>query len=189
MSIPGLSRYQRRRAAGLFDNLPADRVGIAMMWLERFRRRWGKGIPQWRLAILIGQAKRLALHPPSSEWGRSMLAKRGGLAVQRKYWQRGQNPTEKATRIRLVKQKAAKAKQAEELKVKEAQEAQEKTRFLTSPWISPPEAVASAHQPIIARTRPNLRPPPSPQARALHKQLDPPNCRCYYCAWPDYDEP
>jgi hypothetical protein len=39
----------------------------------------------WLRAILMGQAKRLALNPPTSEWGRSMLAKRGGYAVQQKY--------------------------------------------------------------------------------------------------------
>jgi hypothetical protein len=39
----------------------------------------------WRYAILVGQAKRLALNPPDSAWGHKMLAKRGGLAVQMQY--------------------------------------------------------------------------------------------------------
>src|SRR6266581_6418627 len=124
MRIWTLKKYQQRVKGGLFSDLPQHVRDRASRLLAGFRERWRGNLPQWRLAILVGQAKRLALHPPTSEWGRSMLAKRGGLAVQRKYWQRGQNPTEKATRIRLVKQKAAKAKQAEELKVKEAQEAQ-----------------------------------------------------------------
>ena len=190
MRIAGLSKFQRRHTAGMFDNLPPERIGIAMMWLDRFRRKWGKDLPQWRLAILIGQAKRLALNPPNSQWGRSMLAKRGGHAVQQKYWERGQRPTEKATWMRLIKQKAAKAKQADELEARETEEAKDKARFLTSPWgLTPPPAVTKAHEPILARTRPNLPPPPSPEARALHKQLDPPGCRCYYCAWPNHVEP
>ena len=189
MSIPGLSNYQRRHTNGPFDNLPADRRGLALLWLEKFKRRWGKDLPQWRLAILIGQAKRLALHPPSSQWGRSMHGKRGGHAVQRKYWLRGQHPTEKATRIRLLKQEGAKTKKMEDLRAEEAKEAEERVRHKIFPWITPPPAVAKAHEWIIARQRPNLKPPPSPEARALHKQLDPPGCRCYYCAWPDYIEP
>ena len=64
-----------------------------------------------RLINLLGDlpswwgAKRLALNPPTSAWGRSMLAKRGGLAVQRKYLLEGRHPTEKATQVRLAKQR------------------------------------------------------------------------------------
>ena len=49
----------------------------------------------------MGQAKRLALNPPTSEWGRCMLAKRGGYAVQRRYQYEGRHPTAKATQVRV----------------------------------------------------------------------------------------
>jgi hypothetical protein len=189
MRIDALKNYQRRHTGGPFDSLPAHLRTSAMRWLECFRKRWGKDLPQWRLAILIGQAKRLALHPPTPQWGRSMHGKKGGHAVQREYWLRGRNPTEKATRIRIIKRRVAKEKEAEALKAKETQEAQERVRHLTFPWLTPPEAVTRAHQPLTSASRPNLRPPPSPEARALHKQFDPPGCRCYYCAWPNHDEP
>jgi hypothetical protein len=45
-----------------------------------------------------------SLNPPTSGWGRSMHAKRGGLAVQRKYWLEGRHPTEPAIRARLSKE-------------------------------------------------------------------------------------
>ena len=59
----------------------------AWRWLGKFDAKWGRNLPRWRRAILIGQAKRLALMSAeeSSAWGHSMLAKRGGHAVQRKY--------------------------------------------------------------------------------------------------------
>ena len=58
---------------------------------------------------MVGQAKRLALNPPNSAWGRSMHAKRGGLAVQRRYWLEGRHPTTHATSVRLGKQERKKA--------------------------------------------------------------------------------
>jgi hypothetical protein len=67
----------------------------------------------WRFAILVGQAKWLALNPPDSAWGRLMLAKRGGHAVQRKFIVEGRHPTKLATRIRVLKQVRAKKAQAE----------------------------------------------------------------------------
>ena len=51
---------------------------------------------------------RLALNPPTSSWGRSMLAKRGGLAVQRRYRLEGRDATARATRCRVIKQSARK---------------------------------------------------------------------------------
>jgi integrase len=47
-------------------------------------------------------------NPPTSAWGRSMLAKRGGLAVQRRYRLEGRDATARATRCRIVKQNATK---------------------------------------------------------------------------------
>lgn len=72
-----------------------------MALLTKFQRRWQGDLPGWRLGILIGQARRLALNPPTAAWGRSMLAKRGGYAVQRAYRAEGRHPTAKATRARL----------------------------------------------------------------------------------------
>jgi hypothetical protein len=51
----------------------------------------------------VGQAKRLALNPPDPDWGRGMLATRGGLAVQEKYKREGVSPTAKATAARRSK--------------------------------------------------------------------------------------
>jgi hypothetical protein len=103
MKIAALAKYRRRRAAGYFQDLAPGVRAMAHRWLDRFRRRWRGDLPGWRLAILVGQARRLALNPPSSAWGRSMLAKRGGLAVQRKYRLEGRHPTARATRCRLQK--------------------------------------------------------------------------------------
>jgi hypothetical protein len=66
-------------------------------------KKWGNDLPPWRYAILVGQAKRLALNPPDSAWGRSMLAKRGGKAVQIDYRLAGRNPTANATAARRKK--------------------------------------------------------------------------------------
>lgn len=99
MRIAGLKKYQRRDNGG-FDDLPWPVRQQAWAWLWHFYKRWRGDLPQWRRAILQGQARRLALNPPSSEWGRSMLAKRGGRAVQRKYLYEGRQPTQAATRTR-----------------------------------------------------------------------------------------
>ena len=47
--------------------------------------------------------------PPvgTSDWGRSQLARRGGLAAQRRYRAEGRCPTEAATRARLERQRRA----------------------------------------------------------------------------------
>jgi hypothetical protein len=183
--IEGLAKYQRKRQNGYFGDLPPHLRSVAAKWLKHFVLRWGNNLPQWRFAILVGQAKRLALHPPSSSWGRSMHAKRGGFAVQRRYRAEGRNPTQKATRVRLFQQKAEKARRERTRALQE----RKRRQLPTCPWDFPPEAVVKANQWIILADRPNLRPPPSPEARALHKQLDLPGCRCYYCAWPNHDEP
>src|SRR5215813_9011593 len=91
--IPGLTKYQGRNPRGYFADLPWDARQRAQRWLWLFRERWGNDLPQWRFAILVGQAKRLALNPPTSAWGRSMHAKRGGKAVQRRYRAEGRHAT------------------------------------------------------------------------------------------------
>ena len=77
MKIIALAKYRGRNPKGYCNR--------AFQWLYRLASKWGRDLPAWRFAILVGQAKRLALNPPTSAWGQSMLAKRGGLAVQRKY--------------------------------------------------------------------------------------------------------
>ena len=113
MRIYQLDRYRDRNPNGYFNDLPLDVRISATQWLDGFCKKWAGNLPPWRFAILVGQAKRLALHPPTSSWGRSMLAKRGGLALQRKLRLEGKHPTVYATRCRLLKQNARKRALAE----------------------------------------------------------------------------
>jgi len=108
MQITGLKKYQGRRGAGL-DDLPWAIRQRTQDWLWHVYKRWRGDLPQWRRAILKGQARRLALNPPSSEWGRSMLAKRGGYAVQRMYQLEGRHPTAAATKTRQIIRRARKS--------------------------------------------------------------------------------
>lgn len=102
MRIKSLRKYNGRNPNGYFDDLPPQARVAAWRWLGKFETKWGRNMPRWRRAILIGQAKRLALMSGEerSAWGRAMLAKRGGRAVQRKYAVEGRNPTAAATRAR-----------------------------------------------------------------------------------------
>lgn len=113
MKIAALSEYRRRRRSGYFQDVAPGVRALAHRWLHRFCKRWRGDLPGWRLAILVGQARRLTLNPPTSAWGRRMRAKKGGLAVQRKYRLEGRHPTERATRIRLQKLVAKKRAEAE----------------------------------------------------------------------------
>jgi hypothetical protein len=102
-AIPGLKDYQGRNPDGYFQHLAWPVRQQAYQWLHHFceRARRQRGwVPLWLFAIYVGQAKRLAQNPPTSEWGRSMHAKRGGLAVQRRYRREGRAPTECATDAR-----------------------------------------------------------------------------------------
>jgi len=108
MKIATLEKYRGRYPKGYFQDLPRQTQYEAYWWLDRFVKRWRGNLPSWRFAILVGQARRLALNPPTSTWGRSMLAKRGGLAVQRKYLIEGKHATRQATQARLAKQKGKK---------------------------------------------------------------------------------
>ena len=103
MKIAALEKYRNRNPRGYFEYLPWEVRNRAHQWPFRLCSKWDRDLPAWRFAILVGQAKRLALNPPTSAWGRSMLAKRGGLAVRRKYRVEGREPTRKATKIRLAK--------------------------------------------------------------------------------------
>src|ERR1700682_737151 len=113
MRVTQLDSCRRRNPNGYFDDLPLDVCISATQWLDHFCKRWAGDLPPWRFAILVGQSKRLALHPPTSSWGRSMLAQRRGLALQRKLRLEGKHPTAHATRCRVLKQNAKKRALAE----------------------------------------------------------------------------
>jgi len=116
MRITQLDGYRHRDRAGHFQDLQPAIRAAANRWLHRFctrRRARGLAIEPWLFAIYCGQARRLALNPPTSAWGRSMLAKRGGLALQRKLRMEGKHPTAHATRCRLRKLDAMKRAEAE----------------------------------------------------------------------------
>src|SRR5271156_4618926 len=88
MQISALKKYRGRNPRGYFQDLPWEVRRRASNWLHRLMQkcRAERGtVPQWLFAIYVGQARRLAVNPPTPAWGRSMLAKRGGLAVQRQY--------------------------------------------------------------------------------------------------------
>jgi hypothetical protein len=125
MRIESLRKYNGRNANGYFNDLPPHSRLAAWRWLAKFEARWGRNLPRWRRAILIGQAKRLALMSAEerSTWGRSMLGKRGGKAVQRKYAAESQNPTAAATRARayrVQRRKKSAAEGAERRKIQAA---------------------------------------------------------------------
>jgi hypothetical protein len=108
MRIESLLKYSGKNPNGYFNDLPPQARMAAWRWLGRLqenRRRKGKATPQWVRALLVGQAKRLALMSDAerSAWGRSMLAKRGGHAVQRRYVAEDRNPTAAATRARTYR--------------------------------------------------------------------------------------
>lgn len=122
MRIPKLDRYRHKTGLCYFQDLPSDIRQHAYQWLDRFikRREATHGsVPGWLFAIYVGQAKRLALSPPTSAWGRSMLAKRGGLAVQRRYRLEGRDATGRATRCRVIKQNTGK-RAREEAKLRDS---------------------------------------------------------------------
>ena len=111
MRITNLDRYRHKTGLSYFQDLPWEARQRAYQWLDRFiKRREAShgGVPGWLFANYCGQAKRLALNPPTSSWGRSMLAKRGGLSVQRRYRVEGCDATARATRSRVIKQNARK---------------------------------------------------------------------------------
>jgi hypothetical protein len=114
--IEALKQFRNRCS---IDELPGPLRFRAYQWLSRLiaqAKSRGRPLQSWYLAILRGQAKRLALNPPTSEWGRSMMAKKGGYAVQRRYKVEGRNPTVRATHMSKMIRKARKLRhgQAEE---------------------------------------------------------------------------
>jgi hypothetical protein len=68
----------------MFEGLSPQQEQEASRLLGKFLRRH-PDCPRWLYPILVGNARRLAINPPSSAWGRSMRAKKGGYATQRRY--------------------------------------------------------------------------------------------------------
>ena len=92
---PLFRRRSSTKRTQLFDDLPRDVQLEAIRRYKHMTEKWGRDLPGWRRAILIGQAKRWAMtsEEERSQWGRSMLAKRGGYAVQRLYRSQGRTGT------------------------------------------------------------------------------------------------
>ena len=86
-----------------FSDLPYEAQQRAQRLLWKWCQKWGTDLPPWRLAILVARARRLALHPLDSAWGKRMRCRRGGLASQKDYRLRGIDPTAKATAARRRK--------------------------------------------------------------------------------------
>jgi hypothetical protein len=89
--IEELQHYRNRPS---IDELPSPLRLRARQWwndLVAQARKRGRRLDSWYVAILWGQAKRLARTTPEerTKWGRSMHSRRGGLAVQRKYREEG----------------------------------------------------------------------------------------------------
>jgi hypothetical protein len=111
MRIEGLRKFRGRNPRGYFEDLPWEAKRRARELLHRFCERWRGNLPKWRFAILVGQAKRLARTTPEerSAWGRKMLAKRGGYAVQRRYRAEGRvgklHPAHHAARVSASKRR------------------------------------------------------------------------------------
>ena len=120
MKIAHFARRPRRYKKHQFDDLPLEERWRAEGWLGEFCRRWKGDLPTWRLAILAGQARRLARTSPEqrSQWGRTMLAKRGGYAVQRSYVVKGRtgakHPAHRAARVSASRRRLRKEERVRE---------------------------------------------------------------------------
>jgi hypothetical protein len=85
-NVPALkARKSPRNPAGPFADLTWEQRKAAEAWLYKFCARWGSDLPNWRRAILIGTAKRLALHPPKYHFGHFLHTRLCSNAYVRKY--------------------------------------------------------------------------------------------------------
>lgn len=78
--------------ADSFADLPPLQRAKAEEKFKELCEKWKSDLPSWRRAILAGVARRLALHPPDSEWGKRMRRIKGGVNGQRKYRERRWHP-------------------------------------------------------------------------------------------------
>ena len=85
-NVPALkARRSPRTPGGPFAELTWSQQRAAEAWLYKFCQRWGSDLPSWRRAILIGTAKRLALHPPAANFGNVLHAYWGAKVNARKH--------------------------------------------------------------------------------------------------------
>jgi len=175
MRIDSLSGYPKRERGDYFSDLGPAVRRRAEEWLSKFRGRWAWNLPNWRLAILVGQSRRLALHPPDSAWGRSMLATRGGHALQRR--RRAEKQYQRETSALGVAAQTSSRNVVPARPNSGEKRVRNYRRRQALPLIAVPRDPA---RPLIDT------PAPSARAHRLHKLLDPPWCRCCYCVWPNH---
>ncbi len=114
MRIDGFVRQPRRFEKDLFDDLvPVLRSKAEALLAEFCRKhRLRLASERWLYPVLIGQARRLAVNPPTSAWGRSMLSRLGGQRVQQLYREQGRtgrdHPAHKAARISANRRRSRK---------------------------------------------------------------------------------
>ena len=73
-----------RTKGGPFSELTWEQQRVAEQWLWKFCKRWEGNLPNWRRAILIGVAKRLAVNPPVAKFARSLRGHHGAGILVRK---------------------------------------------------------------------------------------------------------
>lgn len=96
--------------AGPFASLTWEQQRVAEQWLWKFCKRWEGNLPNWRRAILIGVAKRLAVNPPASNFAQSLFAHHGARSLARCVRNRGiahpgivaMHARRKANRLRVL---------------------------------------------------------------------------------------
>ncbi len=122
MRIEGLKKYRGRNPQGYFQDLPWEVKNRAFNWLHHLKQKGKRErgyVPRWLFALYVGQAKRLAVQTRDelSAWGKRMIGKRGGFAVQRLYRSQGRtgpyHPAQKAWRISVSRRKWRKRQKAE----------------------------------------------------------------------------
>jgi hypothetical protein len=112
---PGMFRRRGPRnpkGGGQFEDLPAFQRAKAIEKFRELCEKWSGNLPSWRRAILAGVARRLALHPPDSDWGRRMRRIKGGVHCQKRYRELGWHPLDNVSRA-MAKRHNASAHTAE----------------------------------------------------------------------------
>jgi hypothetical protein len=172
MKLACVAAYSKREKRGdHFCDLPPDVKIKAETWLVKFRNRWGWNLPNWRPAILVGQARRLAINPPDSAWGRSMLAKGGGKALQRTEREGKAILVQGGMKLLRASQNAPRAAAARVGMQSHSKLNNEELFLGLTGRVSPADSIGG----------------PAPEAHAMHILVDPPGCRCYYCAFPNHE--
>jgi hypothetical protein len=97
MRVEALKKYQGQ---GGISELTQPSRHVAERWfgelLARAKAR-GRRLERWYIAILCGIAKRLAVNPPTREWGVSMNRKKAAYGRHREAQRQGICQTTKAT--------------------------------------------------------------------------------------------